>query len=232
MNTMAPSVSELSHKMMCFASFAHVFFVIIMASYGIGSSASTDSAIPAQSTSKCPFTQTKSFIGRQTAFISNSFSFRSTSPVLTLHNLAPIPVSAASTISSLTALSLPFSIMPDATIKRNRPRRCTKLQTTTIDIVNAEIQVLVKEKRIKKKTVEALEVVVIGLSHHNAGVNVREKLAIPEDQWNTAAAGLCEYDSISEAAVLSTCNRFEIYLSGQNQYECIRDAVNYLEKRY
>jgi glutamyl-tRNA reductase len=31
--------------------------------------------------------------------------------------------------------------------------------------------------------------------------------------------------------VLSTCNRFEIYLSGQNQYECIRDAVNYLEKR-
>ena len=31
--------------------------------------------------------------------------------------------------------------------------------------------------------------------------------------------------------MLSTCNRFEIYLSGQNQYECIRDAVNYLEKR-
>jgi glutamyl-tRNA reductase len=43
--------------------------------------------------------------------------------------------------------------------------------------------------------------------------------------------GLCDYESISEAAVLSTCNRFEIYLSGQNQYECIRDAVNYLEKR-
>ena len=43
--------------------------------------------------------------------------------------------------------------------------------------------------------------------------------------------GLCEYESIAEAAVLSTCNRFEIYLSGQNQYECIRDAVNFLEKR-
>ena len=43
--------------------------------------------------------------------------------------------------------------------------------------------------------------------------------------------GLCDYESISEAAVLSTCNRFEIYLSGQNQYECIRDAVSYLEKR-
>ena len=45
----------------------------------------------------------------------------------------------------------------------------------------------VKEKRIKKKTKDALEVVVIGLSHHNAKVDVREKLAIPEDQWNEAA---------------------------------------------
>eukprot|EP00596_Hydrurales_sp_CCMP1899_P010127 CAMPEP_0119042688 /NCGR_PEP_ID=MMETSP1177-20130426/16084_1 /TAXON_ID=2985 /ORGANISM="Ochromonas sp, Strain CCMP1899" /LENGTH=565 /DNA_ID=CAMNT_0007009653 /DNA_START=205 /DNA_END=1902 /DNA_ORIENTATION=+ len=204
-----------------------------MASYGIGGSASTESAIPAKVMSKCPFTQTKAFIGRQTAFISNTFSFGSRSPSFSLNfqNLAVVPVTAPSTTTSMTALSLPFSIMPDLTVKRNRVRRCTKLQATTIDIVNAEIQVLVKEKRTKKKTVEALEVVVIGLSHHNAGVNVREKLAIPEDHWNSAATGLCEYDSISEAAVLSTCNRFEIYLSGQNQYECIRDAVSYLEKR-
>ena len=45
----------------------------------------------------------------------------------------------------------------------------------------------VKEKKIKKKTKDSLEVVVIGLSHHNAKVDVREKLAIPEDQWNEAA---------------------------------------------
>ena len=38
-----------------------------------------------------------------------------------------------------------------------------------------------------QKTKDALEVVVIGLSHHNAKVDVREKLAIPEDQWNEAA---------------------------------------------
>ena len=62
-------------------------------------------------------------------------------------------------------------------------------------------------------------------------MEVREKLAIPEDNWNEAAMALCEYGSISEAAVLSTCNRFELYLAGQNQYECIKDAITYLEQR-
>jgi glutamyl-tRNA reductase len=119
--------------------------------------------------------------------------------------------------------------MPDLTVKRNKRQiRCTKLQATTEDL---ETIAPTKEKKIKKKAKDALEVVVIGLSHHNAKVEVREKLAIPEALWNEAAAGLCEYESIEEAAVLSTCNRFEIYLSGQNQYECIRDAVNYLQKR-
>jgi len=33
-----------------------------------------------------------------------------------------------------------------------------------------------------------LSVHVIGLSHHNAGVDVREKLAVPEAEWNAASA--------------------------------------------
>lgn len=31
--------------------------------------------------------------------------------------------------------------------------------------------------------------------------------------------------------MLSTCNRFEIYMAGQNPYECIRDAMDFLIKR-
>jgi glutamyl-tRNA reductase len=88
------------------------------------------------------------------------------------------------------------------------------------------------QKKVKKRSpTEALEVVVLGLSHHNAKVEVREKLAIPEHLWNDAAAKLCEYDSIAECSVLSTCNRFELYLAGKNQYECMRDAIDYLYKR-
>lgn len=75
------------------------------------------------------------------------------------------------------------------------------------------------------------EIVVIGLSHHTAPVDVREKLSIPETEWNHASTELCQYDSINEAAVLSTCNRFEMYLVGRNQYEAMTDALNYLLKR-
>jgi len=87
------------------------------------------------------------------------------------------------------------------------------------------------KKKARKSSPDALEVVVIGLSHHNARVDVREKLAVPEDQWNTVSQGLCSYESIAEAAILSTCNRFEVYLAGENQYECIKDATEFLIAR-
>jgi hypothetical protein len=54
----------------------------------------------------------------------------------------------------------------------------------------AQGQAARKEK--KKKVVGPMEVHVIGLSIHTASVDVREKLAIPEDRWNEASAALCE----------------------------------------
>lgn len=88
-----------------------------------------------------------------------------------------------------------------------------------------------KKKKKQKRQADGLECVVLGLSHHNAKVEIREKLAIPEAEWNAVSTQLCESDAIAEAAVLSTCNRFEIYLSGKNQYACIQDAVNFLVER-
>ena len=110
---------------------------------------------------------------------------------------------------------LPYRIQSDMSVSRRRQRRtvagprtgCMKLRATTVDreVEIASPPVVVSERKEKKKrTAEALEVVVLGLSHHNAKVEVREKLAIPEDNWNEAANALCEYDSIAEAAVLST----------------------------
>lgn len=83
-----------------------------------------------------------------------------------------------------------------------------------------------------KSKLDDLQVVVIGLSHHNSKVDIREKLAIPEHEWNEVSKQLIEkYDSIAEASVISTCNRFEIYLAGENQYEVIRDAMQFLMER-
>mmetsp|Transcript_97971 Transcript_97971/g.247219 ORF Transcript_97971/g.247219 Transcript_97971/m.247219 type:complete len:744 (+) Transcript_97971:83-2314(+) len=74
--------------------------------------------------------------------------------------------------------------------------------------------------RAEKQTVDTMmEVHVIGLSHHKAPVDVREKLAVPEAEWNKYAQELIEFARtpsgyvIPEVAVLSTCNRFELYFA-------------------
>jgi len=72
--------------------------------------------------------------------------------------------------------------------------------------------------------------IVLGLSHKTATVEVREKLSIQEPQWNAASAALCEYDSIQEAAVLSTCNRFEVYIVATDSYAATRDAMAFLRQ--
>jgi len=71
---------------------------------------------------------------------------------------------------------------------------------------------------------------VIGLSHKTATVEVREKLSIKQDDWNAAAQKLCELGSVDEAAVLSTCNRFEIYLVGRDHDMATREAMAFLEQ--
>lgn len=55
-------------------------------------------------------------------------------------------------------------------------------------------------------------IIAIGLTVHNAPVELREKLAVPEAEWQRAIEELCSYPHIEEAAVLSTCNRMEIYV--------------------
>ncbi|MRW79100.1 glutamyl-tRNA reductase, partial [Staphylococcus aureus] len=56
-----------------------------------------------------------------------------------------------------------------------------------------------------------MNIAVVGLSHKTATVEIREKLSIPEVQIEKAIALLCSYPHIEEAAILSTCNRLEIY---------------------
>jgi glutamyl-tRNA reductase len=74
-------------------------------------------------------------------------------------------------------------------------------------------------------------VVVLGLSHHTAGVDVRERLAVPEDAWADAAGELVGCGSVREAAVMSTCNRFEVYLIAGNGFEAIASVVQALSEK-
>ena len=56
-----------------------------------------------------------------------------------------------------------------------------------------------------------MNIVVVGLSHKTAPVDIREKLSIPEAKLESAIAHLRQLPHIEEVAVLSTCNRLEIY---------------------
>jgi glutamyl-tRNA reductase len=55
------------------------------------------------------------------------------------------------------------------------------------------------------------ELLVVGLSHRTAPVEVREKLAFPEDAIAPALKALGALPTIAEAMLISTCNRVEIY---------------------
>ncbi|MHB0947698.1 MAG: glutamyl-tRNA reductase [Gemmatimonadaceae bacterium] len=57
-----------------------------------------------------------------------------------------------------------------------------------------------------------MTIVVVGLSHHGASLEKREKVAFTPGELVPALAGLRERGSAREAVMLSTCNRTEIYL--------------------
>jgi glutamyl-tRNA reductase len=56
-----------------------------------------------------------------------------------------------------------------------------------------------------------MSVVVIGLSHHSSPVELRERFAFAEAKIPEALKALRESGIADEAAILSTCNRVEIY---------------------
>ncbi len=56
-----------------------------------------------------------------------------------------------------------------------------------------------------------MSVVVLGINHTTADIAVRERLAIGERQLPMALDRVARIDQIAEAALLSTCNRTEVY---------------------
>jgi glutamyl-tRNA reductase len=56
-----------------------------------------------------------------------------------------------------------------------------------------------------------MSVVVIGLSHRSAPVELRERFAFAEDKIPDALRALRDAGLVTEATILSTCNRVEIY---------------------
>lgn len=56
-----------------------------------------------------------------------------------------------------------------------------------------------------------MHLTLVGLSHHTAPVEIREKLTFPENRQEESLAILTASPDIIEAVIVSTCNRTEIY---------------------
>ena len=52
---------------------------------------------------------------------------------------------------------------------------------------------------------------VLGINHHSAALEIREKLAISPDAQGAALADLAAQPGVAEAVLVSTCNRTEVY---------------------
>ncbi len=58
-----------------------------------------------------------------------------------------------------------------------------------------------------------MNIVVVGLSHKTANVEIREKLAFSPTQMEKPLKALLALDGITEGIIVSTCNRVEIYVT-------------------
>ncbi len=73
-----------------------------------------------------------------------------------------------------------------------------------------------------------MHIAVVGLSHRTAPVEVREKLSIAENSIQPSLAALKGNDHVLETAILSTCNRLEIYTVITNPEDGIKAVEDFL----
>jgi glutamyl-tRNA reductase len=76
-----------------------------------------------------------------------------------------------------------------------------------------------------------IDLLIVGVSHKTAPVAVREKLAVEPDAMDRALAELTALPGVREAAMLSTCNRVELYLATEDGDSAGRAIAEVLAKR-
>ncbi len=58
-----------------------------------------------------------------------------------------------------------------------------------------------------------MSIVVVGLNHKTSPISLLERLAISDEQHSKALGELMHHEHVTEGAILSTCNRVEVYAS-------------------
>jgi glutamyl-tRNA reductase len=61
-----------------------------------------------------------------------------------------------------------------------------------------------------------LQLFALGINHHTAPLAVREQVAFDPSRMGQALHDLLRAKPVREAAILSTCNRTELYCAAEN----------------
>jgi len=69
------------------------------------------------------------------------------------------------------------------------------------------------------------DIVLIGLNHKTAPVEIRECLAFARDETEVALETLQNHPAIEEVVLISTCNRVEVLMTTENRHRAV-EAVN------
>jgi glutamyl-tRNA reductase len=73
-----------------------------------------------------------------------------------------------------------------------------------------------------------MKLVITGLSHHTAPVEVREKLAFEERTLPEALDRLCQRPGMVEGMILSTCNRVEVAVTAEESSDAANSVDEFL----
>ena len=66
---------------------------------------------------------------------------------------------------------------------------------------------------------------LVGVDHHSAPVELRERVSCSSEAADLLAAGLAELAEIDEVAILSTCNRTEVYVLPGEGHDPFREVL-------
>jgi glutamyl-tRNA reductase len=69
---------------------------------------------------------------------------------------------------------------------------------------------------------------LVGLNHRTAPIEIRERLALRDDQLRDALERLRATADAQEAVILSTCNRVELYLAGDSERLALTAVTSFL----
>jgi glutamyl-tRNA reductase len=75
-----------------------------------------------------------------------------------------------------------------------------------------------------------VSVVVIGLNHRTVALDLLERMTVDDSRLGKALHDVAARDNVSEAVVLSTCNRLEIYVVAERFHGAYQDVRDFLSE--